>query len=63
MEFFTRVVTKPSILGNTILNVKPHQDLSKTVEKVTYSLWSFITYLIVIFTMKALLKSKTSWKT
>lgn len=27
------VVTKPSPLGNIVLSVKPHQDISKTTEK------------------------------
>jgi len=40
---FTKVVTKPYPSGNTILGVKPHQDLSKIVEKETYCPWRFIT--------------------
>jgi len=45
-------------LGNNILGVKPHQDLSKTTEKKTYFPWIFITSLVVVFTMKDMLKEK-----
>ena len=58
---FTRVVTKPSPLGEHHPQCSMTPIMNKTAENKTYCPWSFITQLVAVFIVKYLLKIKTSW--
>jgi len=59
---FTRAVREPSPLGEHHPRCSMTPITKMTTEKRTYNPWSFITQLVVVFTMKDLLKIKTSWQ-